>query len=55
LGDFDCNGIVNVSDLAYLITSFGCVNSCLADLDNDGLVGVVDQAVFMSLFGMTCP
>jgi HYR domain len=55
LGDFDCNGIVNVGDLSFLITSFGCVNSCLADLDNDGLVGVMDQSVFMSLYGMTCP
>jgi hypothetical protein len=54
-GDFDGDGIVNVSDLLYILAGFGCVADCgPADLDNNGIINAADLLQFLALFGNTC-
>jgi hypothetical protein len=54
VGDFNCDGIVNVADLGIIISQFSC-SGCFADLDQDGLVTVLDLNIFSGLFGWVCP
>lgn len=55
LGDFDLNLTVNVGDLLFFTSGFGCTNDCgIVDLTADGVVNVSDLLVFMSIFGEDC-
>lgn len=55
--DFNCDGIIGVSDLLFLIGYMGvtCELDCPADLNEDGLVGVTDQLQFLGVYGTICP
>jgi len=48
LGDLDGDGVVNGSDLAILLTSFGSCTGCAADLDGDGQVTAADLAILIN-------
>jgi len=52
-GDFNNDGYITVTDMGWLLGSFGCTNS-EEDLDGDGLVGVSDILQFVSLWGSEC-
>ena len=55
LGDFDMNGMVNVSDLLIFSSSFGCTSTCgVTDMDGNGAVNVTDLLIFTSVFGTVC-
>ncbi|MBL7943636.1 MAG: hypothetical protein JNM00_12765 [Flavobacteriales bacterium] len=55
IGDFDNNGVINVSDLLIFFADFGCTSSCgMADLDGNGVVNVGDLLLLMALFGTSC-
>ena len=54
-GDFNGNGIIEVSDVLVTLSEFGCLSLCLADLDGDGIVGVTDVLFLLGQFGDPCP
>lgn len=43
----DCD--VDEADLDLLISQFGCLGNCSADLDNNGVVGTEDLMIFMGM------
>lgn len=45
--DLNCDGIVNGSDLAIVLGSWGPCAGCPADLDGDGIVGGTDIAIIL--------
>jgi hypothetical protein len=54
LGDLNCDGVVNVSDLLILLGAWGtCAepNNCLADLNDDGIVNVSDLLILLANWG----
>ena len=55
-GDLNCDGIVNISDLAALLSTYGsCVGDPeylpAADFDDDNCVTVADLATLLSVYG----
>lgn len=50
-GDFDANGVVNVTDLLRLLAAWGRCNSCPEDIDDNGAVGASDLLVLLSQWG----
>lgn len=57
-GDVDGNGIVELADLALLLSAFGTSgpfgNPCV-DIDGNGIVELADLAQLLSAFGSSCP
>jgi hypothetical protein len=51
--DLDCNGIVDASDLATLLGSWGACGGCAADIDQNGQVDASDLATMLGSWG-TC-
>ncbi|MCA9243463.1 MAG: S8 family serine peptidase [Phycisphaerales bacterium] len=49
-GDFNADGVVDLSDLARLLTDYGAVHSS-ADLNGSGSVDLSDLAMLLSVFG----
>jgi hypothetical protein len=54
LGDFNCDGYINILDLIIIIDQFGCLNSCTADMTGDGLVSTMDIYAFINLYESEC-
>jgi hypothetical protein len=52
-GDFDNNGIVNITDLLIFNTVFS-TNNLNADMNGDGFIGVTDLIMFITLIGTSC-
>jgi len=52
-GDFDNNGVVNITDLLIFISSFSSYNPSI-DMNGDGFVGVTDLIIFITLLGTSC-
>ncbi|MBL0315738.1 MAG: hypothetical protein IPP69_08150 [Flavobacteriales bacterium] len=50
-GDFDCDGIVGVTDLVIFNGQMFCTSNCFADLNGDGVVSIPDLISFFGLFG----
>jgi len=50
--DFDCNGIVDASDLATLLGSWGSCSGCQADINQDGQVDASDLATLLGSWGV---
>jgi hypothetical protein len=58
-GDINCDGIVDIADLALILGAFGyCDGDPLyilaADFDLDGCITLSDLVQFLSVFGSTC-
>jgi len=53
-GDFNGNGIIEVSDVLVTLGEFGCISLCVADIDGDGIVGVTDILYLLGQFGDPC-
>lgn len=49
-GDFDSNGVVDVTDLLLMIAVFGTSDTDY-DLDSDGIVGINDLLLFLDAYG----
>ncbi|MCA9242607.1 MAG: hypothetical protein KDA32_01530 [Phycisphaerales bacterium] len=59
-GDITLDGVVDLADLAGLLSAFGTSignpgYSNAADLDDDGTVGLSDLAGLLAVFGSPCP
>ena len=59
-GDVNADGVVELTDLAILLSAFGvCGNDPNyrreADLDASGCIDLADLAILLSAFGTTCP
>jgi hypothetical protein len=59
-GDVDGNGLVDLEDLAALLSTYGrCEGeegyNAAADFDNDGCITLVDLAALLSRYGQSCP
>jgi T5SS/PEP-CTERM-associated repeat protein len=57
-GDLDHDGDVDIADLAFLLSNFGCHGGvefpCPVDLDFNGDTDITDLAILLSNFGQTC-
>jgi hypothetical protein len=54
-GDFNGDGVIDLTDLSTLLAQFGCTSGCSADMDSDGDVDLTDLATLLALYGHTCP
>jgi hypothetical protein len=50
VGDVNCDGVVNASDLSALLSAWGSADRS-ADFDRDGVVGAADLATLLSNWG----
>jgi subtilisin family serine protease len=58
IGDLDQNGVVELTDLAQLLTSYGATGGVEyedGDLDCDGDIDLVDLAALLASYGASCP
>lgn len=54
-GDFNVDGLVDVTDLLTFLAEYGCSENCgITDIDSNGLVDVGDLLFFLSVFGNPC-
>ena len=54
-GDFNFDGVINVSDLLLFMANYGCLSGCAPfDLTGDGVVNVNDLLIFMAVYGTSC-
>ena len=57
-GDTNCDAIVDLGDLATLLSNFGMLSGVMradGDANGDGTVNLQDLAILLSLFGSGCP
>ncbi|PCJ81434.1 MAG: hypothetical protein COA49_04880 [Bacteroidetes bacterium] len=54
-GDYNNDGVISVSDLLELLSTFGCTSNCVTDLTGDDMVSVGDLLNLLSLYGTNCP
>jgi hypothetical protein len=45
---------VSVEDMLFLLSDFGCVSNCAADVDLDNAVTIADLLQLLSAFGEPC-
>lgn len=54
--DITGDGQIDMSDLALLISDFGCPGpDCAADIDGDGDSDLTDLSELLAQFGLPCP
>lgn len=54
LGDFNGDQLINVADLLFFLSDFGCQSSCVADMNGDDAVNASDLIAFLAIFGTAC-
>ena len=54
VGDLTGDGVVSVDDMLFLLSDFGCVTDCNADVDLDDAVTIADLLQLLSAFGEPC-
>jgi hypothetical protein len=56
-GDVNGDGIVDISDLAFLLADFGSAtpNQPCSDVNQDAIVDIADLALLLAAFGSACP
>ena len=57
-GDFDGNGLRNLSDLAILLAHYGMTTGATyekGDIDCNGEIYLSDLATLLTVYGMPCP
>lgn len=50
-GDVNGDGVTDLTDLALILSDFGCSGGCTADLTGDGNTDLSDLAIVLSDFG----
>lgn len=54
IGDFNGDGLRNVTDLLIMIAEFGCSVGCITDMNGDGISNGSDVVGFLGMFAMPC-
>ncbi len=56
VGDLNCDGCVDLTDLSGLLVDFGCAapDRCAADLNGDGVTDLTDLSLLLAEFGAGC-
>jgi len=54
VGDIDGNGVVDLGDLAIMLSQFGMSGKLSADLNGNGVVDLGDLAILLSAWGTSC-
>jgi len=54
-GDYNNDGVISVSDLLELLSTFGCTSNCVTDLNGDDMVSVGDLLDLLTVYGTSCP
>lgn len=54
LGDLSGDGVINASDVLFVVGEYGCSGDCQGDVDMDGSVGVGDILTVVGNYGMNC-
>lgn len=52
--DVNQDGVIDLGDLAMLLSNFGCTSGCTVDLTGDGITDLSDLAAMLSAFGQPC-
>ncbi|MCH7601685.1 MAG: hypothetical protein IIB54_02850, partial [Planctomycetes bacterium] len=50
-GDFNLDGVINVTDLLSLLAAWGVCGNCVQDTDDDGLVNITDLLTLLGNWG----
>jgi hypothetical protein len=46
--------VITVADVLLVLSEFGCVSGCTADVDGDTYVNVSDILLLLAAFGTAC-
>lgn len=55
LGDFNGDGVIDVSDLLDMLGNWGCTEDCANDINGDGVVNVNDLLIILQWMNTTYP
>lgn len=53
-GDFNGDDVVDVQDLLFFLSQFGCLSDCTADMNGDDKVDTSDMLIFLGAYGSIC-
>jgi len=53
-GDFNYDGVRNISDLLMFLSDLGCSSACVADFNGDDTVNTADLTGFLTVYGTSC-
>ncbi|MDG1261219.1 MAG: GC-type dockerin domain-anchored protein [Flavobacteriales bacterium] len=53
-GDLTDDGMMDIDDVLFFLTNFGCTQDCELDLTGDGIVNTADLLVFLLLYSDGC-
>ena len=54
LGDIVPNGSVDINDILFILSQYGCLSDCDADIDGDGAVTISDVLGVVAVFSEIC-
>ncbi|RMF81031.1 MAG: DUF4215 domain-containing protein [Planctomycetota bacterium] len=54
-GDLNGDFVVDLTDLALLLSDFDCTGACAGDVNGDGATDLTDLAILLSGFDVPCP
>jgi hypothetical protein len=54
LGDIVPNGSIDINDILFILSQYGCLSECDADIDGDGAVTISDVLAVLAVFGELC-
>ena len=55
VGDLNGDNVVDLTDLAILLSDFDCTSGCIGDVDGDLDTDLTDLAILLANFDLTCP
>ena len=53
--DLNHDHVIDLSDLALLLSNYGCTGQCAGDVNGDGRTDLADLGSLLSQYGLACP